>query len=91
MLQSDLDKLNSTYAGKWAPYAYHGGPFDRGGADYYYWREPQPHKYPEGTYNGERVTDLTEEERAAYWAGYKQAEEMGDRKDWGGDKEPYSF
>jgi len=76
---SEYDAITS----KWAKYTYHGGPFDRGGADYYYWRKPDPHKWPEGTGNGERVTDLTDEERRAYWAGYELAERFGDRKDWG--------
>lgn len=65
---------------KFEQYAYHGGPYDRGAADYYYWRPREPHKYPKGTYVGERVTDLTEEEVEAYNAGY---DECNDRKDWG--------
>jgi hypothetical protein len=48
----------------------HGSPYDRGHSDAYYGRERDPHKYPEGTYNGERVTDLTPEEIKAYNAGY---------------------
>jgi hypothetical protein len=83
MMQADIDKLNAEYAGKYAAYAYHGGPFDRGGADYYYGRRRHPHKYPNGTYNGPEVTDLTPEEIAAYHAGYDQAAAFGDRKDWG--------
>lgn len=80
-----IDAANREYAGKWADYAYHGGPFDRGGADYYYWRPRDPHKWPEGTMHGERVgkDQLTPEEIAAYNAGYDQAEAAGDRKNWG--------
>ena len=48
----------------------HGSPYDRGHSDAYYGRERDPHKYPEGTYNGERVTDLTPEEIKAYNDGY---------------------
>jgi len=59
---------------------YHGSPYDRGSADYYYWRPFDPHKYPNGTYNGDPVTDLTEEELMAYAVGYEL--EL-DRKDWG--------
>ena len=33
----------------------HGGPYDRGQADYYYWREAKPHYYKGGTYNTDRV------------------------------------
>ena len=48
----------------------HGSPYDRGHSDAYYRREKDPHKYPEGSYNGERVTDLSPEEIEAYYAGY---------------------
>ena len=61
----------------------HGNPFDRGSADSYYHRPRNPHKYPNGTYNGEPVTDLTPEEVAAYHAGYDWNEQFGDKKDWG--------
>jgi hypothetical protein len=61
----------------------HGGCFDRGSADSYYHRPRNPHKYPQGTYNGDRVTDLTPEEVAAYHAGYDWNEQYGDKKDWG--------
>lgn len=83
-IQANED-LKAELAGEYAEYAYHGGPFDRGGADYYYWRAPVPHKWPEGSFRGERVEqkDMTPEEIKAYWAGYRQAEEWGDRKDWG--------
>ena len=59
----------------------HGGPYDRGQADYYYWREAKPHYYKGGTYNTDRVEveDMTPEEISAYHAGY---EEETDRKDY---------
>lgn len=60
----------------------HGSLFDRGSADSYYRRPPQPHYYPEGTYNGQRVTDLNAEEVAAYMAGYDWNEQYGDFKSW---------
>ena len=59
---------------------WHGSPYDRGSADAYYGRGKNPHKYPNGTYKGPAVTDLTPEEIKAYNAGY---EEETDRKDWG--------
>jgi hypothetical protein len=40
----------------------HGSLFDRGSADAYYRRAFEPHWYPEGTYNGEKITNLTSEE-----------------------------
>jgi len=58
----------------------HGGAFDRGGADYYYWRPYSPHYYVGATMTSEKVTDLTEEEVAAYKEGYESETE---RKDWG--------
>ena len=61
----------------------HGNAFDRGSADSYYGRPRQPHYYPEGTYKGERVVDLTDAELEAYHAGYDYNEQFGDKKDWG--------
>jgi len=58
----------------------HGGPFDRGSADAYYWRCASPHYFLAGTYMSPKVTELTKEEVAAYMAGYNSQE---DRKDWG--------
>ena len=59
----------------------HGGPYDRGAADYYYWREAKPHYYKGGSYSTDRVEieDMTPEEVSAYRAGYK---EETDRKDY---------
>lgn len=63
----------------------HGGPFDRGGADYYYGRAFDPHYYVGATYNSDRVEkkDMTPEEIAAYTRGFNSAEEDGTQKDWG--------
>lgn len=63
----------------------HGGPFDRGSVDYYYWRRPSPHYYLGNTGTSERVemSMMTEEEIAAYRAGYERSQEIGERKDWG--------
>ena len=61
----------------------HGSLFDRGSADSYYHRGPNPHwggitgcGYPE-------CRDLTPEEQAEYLAGYQWNEDFGDKKDWG--------
>ena len=63
----------------------HGGPFDRGGADYYYGRAFDPHYFVGATCNSDRVEmkDMTPEEIAAYTRGFNAAEENGDQKDWG--------
>jgi hypothetical protein len=62
----------------------HGGAFDRGSADSYYHRPVDPHYYPEGTYNGDRVECLPgTAEYEAYMMGYEYNEQHGDKKDWG--------
>ena len=63
----------------------HGGPFDRGGADYYYGRSIDPHLYIFGSYTAERIgiDDMSLEEINEYLEGYAQAEARGDQKDWG--------
>ena len=60
----------------------HGGPYDRGSADYYYWRDCKPHYYKSSTYNSEKVSaaDMTAKEVAEYLLGYNSETE---RKDWG--------
>jgi len=60
----------------------HGSLYDRGSADSYYERERYPHWYPNGTYNGDCVLGVTEEEIAEYMAGYDWNEEFGDKKGW---------
>lgn len=60
----------------------HGSPYDRGRADSWYRRPSSPHKWPEGTGRGEKVTDLTPEEIEAYEAGYEDNERQGDHKEW---------
>ncbi len=54
-------------------------PRQRGHCDYYYWRGVNPHFINE---TGQKIYELTQEQVAEYEAGYKEAEEMGDRKDW---------
>ena len=63
----------------------HGGPFDRGGADYYYGRKFEPHYYTGATYRSDKVEmkEMSAEEIAAYTRGYNAAEEDGTQKDWG--------
>lgn len=63
----------------------HGGPWDRGSADSYYGRPECPHYYKGSTYQSEKVErkDMTEGEIKAYYAGYQDNENFGDKKDWG--------
>lgn len=60
----------------------HGSLWDRGSADSYYGRPRSPHWWPLGTGNGEKITDLTTEERAEYLAGYEHNDQFGDKKRW---------
>lgn len=62
----------------------HGGPFDRGSADYYYRRVPNPHYYTGGSYMTEMVEahDMSEDEIEAYYAGYAEAKDLGILKEW---------
>jgi hypothetical protein len=61
----------------------HGSLYDRGRADSYYGRPRDPHWYPNGSYNGDKVTELSAEEILEYRAGYDYNEQHGDKKDWG--------
>jgi hypothetical protein len=60
---------------------YHGSPADRGSADAYYSRQPNPHYYPNGTYNDPKITkeNMTEKEISEYMTAY---ESETDRKQW---------
>jgi hypothetical protein len=62
----------------------HGGPWDRGSADSYYWRTSSPHYYQAGTGTSKRIekADMTAEEIVAYHAGYEHNELYGDKKDY---------
>lgn len=59
----------------------HGSPFDRGCADYYYWRKPEPHKWLDSM-GLQRVVLTDQEEIAEYNAGYAYGEYLGDRKNY---------
>ena len=50
----------------------HGGAYDRGSADSWYGREVNPHYFTGDTYQSIKIeeVDMTEEEIAAYMAGY---------------------
>jgi hypothetical protein len=60
----------------------HGSPADRGAADSYYRRSREPHKYPDGTYCGERVTDLTQGEIDSYNKAFDENEADGNFKEY---------
>ena len=79
---TDKEKVVQTLRGPQFDRELHGSLFDRGSADSYYSRPRDPHYYPEGSYNGSRVTDLNEAETEAYNAGYDWNERYGDKKSW---------
>jgi len=77
--------MDTGYKAEWQGKTYqctHGCPFDRGSADSYYGRGPNPHKGGVGGESGPRVDMLTDAERAEYLAGYAYNEHMGDKKEW---------
>ena len=57
----------------------HGSLYDRGSADYYYRRTPDPHWYPNGTGMGGMILAVNTAERAEYMAGFDECDE---RKGW---------
>lgn len=59
----------------------HGSLYDRGSADSYYHRPPNPHWYPKGTMNPPivEITDLSKEQIGEYMKGYN---ETTDKKQW---------
>jgi len=62
----------------------HGSPFDRGSADSYYRRSPNPHYWPYGSYNGSRVdqSDMSNSQVEAYYAGYEDNDQLGCFKEY---------
>jgi hypothetical protein len=62
----------------------HGGAWDRGSADSYYGRQPEPHYYVGATSMSQRAEyeDMTDDEIEAYMAGYDYNEQYGDKKSW---------
>lgn len=62
----------------------HGGAYDRGSADSYYGRPRRPHMYVSGTGTSPEITAdlMSDEDIAAYNAGYDDNEQFGDKKNW---------
>jgi hypothetical protein len=62
----------------------HGSPYDRGSADSYYGRRFNPHYYLGATGSSPLVEmkDMTAAEITAYTAGFRDNEELGDKKNW---------
>jgi hypothetical protein len=60
----------------------HGSLFDRGAADSYYGRVPEPHYGGVGGDSGIRVKVMYPEAVAEYMAGYDDNEQFGSKKEW---------
>ena len=60
----------------------HGSLFDRGSADSYYGRSPDPHYGGVGGDSGPRVKVMYPEAIAEYMAGYEDNERFGSKKDY---------
>jgi len=60
----------------------HGSLFDRGSADSYYGRAPDPHYGGVGGDSGIRVKVMYAEAVAEYMAGYEDNEQFGSKKDY---------
>lgn len=60
----------------------HGNAFDRGSADSYYDRAPNPHKGGVGGNSGPRTDKLSAAEVEAYHAGYAYNEQLSDKKNY---------
>ena len=73
------------YDKKYSDSPRHGCPLDRGMADSYYYRNPRPHYWPEGTEIGVKVEahQMTPDEIEEYLVGYYWNEKFGEKKDDG--------
>ena len=60
----------------------HGGLWDRGRADSYYSRPQDPHWYPKGSYQGQKITRLNQYEIEEYQAGYEHNQRYGGKKSY---------
>jgi len=60
----------------------HGSLFDRGAADSYYGRAPDPHYGGVGGDSGPRVAVQDKDSVAEYMAGYDYNERFGSKKDY---------
>ena len=81
-MQTEKERVMQLLRGPQFDRERHGSLWDRGSADSYYHRVPEPHWWPLGTGHGERITDLTDAERAEYMAGYEYNELHGEKKEW---------
>ena len=62
----------------------HGSPWDRGGADYYYGRNPNPHFFEGAPYATAKFEkeNMTDQQIDEYFAGYVWMQRTGAEKSW---------
>lgn len=60
----------------------HGSFFDRGSADSYYGREPNPHRGGVGGDSGPRIEATNDVDVETYLAGYAYNEQFGGKKEY---------
>lgn len=81
-MQTDKEKVVGALRGWEFVRTNHGSLFDRGAADSYYGREPDPHYGGVGGDSGIRVKVMYDEAVEEYMAGYWDNEQFGNKKDY---------
>ena len=81
-MQTDKEKVVGALRGWEFVRTNHGSLFDRGSADSYYGRAPDPHYGGVGGDSGIRVKVMYAEAVAEYMAGYEDNEQSGHKKDY---------
>ena len=89
MEQNEITNPETAHSKKWRVandkgYFRHGGPYDRGHADFYYGRPRSPHYFKGATYRSPKVTmkEMSKAQKDAYHAGFNDALWDNDRKDY---------
>ena len=80
--QAEQEQIVRTLRGPQYDREQHGSLYDRGSADSYYGRMPDPHWWPNGTGHGRQVIQLNSAEIEEYLAGYAWNEQYGHKKSW---------
>jgi hypothetical protein len=81
-MQAEKEKVFKLLMGWQFDREQHGSLYDRGSADSYYHRLPNPHYGGVGGDSGPRVTVTDKASCKEYMAGYEYNEQYGDKKDW---------
>ena len=83
-MQAEKEKVFNILKDQWQfDRERHGSLYDRGSADSYYNRYPEPHYGGVGGESGPRVAVSDQASVDEYMSGYDYNEKHGDKKDWG--------